>query len=99
VLDPLVILNSATLQKDLSQRRFFLLNKNLVHLIDDIFWNMGFKHETQTENVVLIILIFCMIHLIFIIPTILTFFQYFQVRVDLGIANYVWQDKRAIIAQ
>jgi len=24
-----------------------LLNKNFVHFIDDIFWNMGFKTETQ----------------------------------------------------
>ncbi len=24
----------------------FLLNKNIVHWINDIFWHMGFKHET-----------------------------------------------------
>ena len=28
-----------------------MLNKNIVHLIDDIFWNMGFKTETQADKV------------------------------------------------
>ena len=32
-----------------------MLNKNIVHLIDDIFWNMGFKTETQADKVMLII--------------------------------------------
>ena len=32
-----------------------MLNKNIVHLIDDIFWNMGFKMETQADKVMLII--------------------------------------------
>jgi hypothetical protein len=26
-----------------------MLKKNLVHLIDDIFWTMGFKPETETR--------------------------------------------------
>ena len=36
-----------------------MLNKYLVHLIDDIFWNMGFKTETQADKVM---------HIIHIIP-------------------------------
>ena len=27
-----------------------LLNKNFVHFINNIFWNMGFKTETQAEK-------------------------------------------------
>ncbi len=33
----------------------FVLNKNIVHLIDEIFWNLGFKHEPQSEMVIPII--------------------------------------------
>ena len=36
-------------------KKIFMLNKNIVHLIDDIFWHMGFKTETQAEKVILII--------------------------------------------
>mmetsp|Transcript_42169 Transcript_42169/g.88148 ORF Transcript_42169/g.88148 Transcript_42169/m.88148 type:complete len:130 (-) Transcript_42169:85-474(-) len=32
-------------------KKVFVLNKNIVHLIDDIFWNMGFKTETQADKV------------------------------------------------
>jgi hypothetical protein len=49
----------------------FLLNKNIVCLIDDIFWNMEFKHETQTEKVILIMFIICIIHVMTIIVIIL----------------------------
>ncbi len=38
-------------------KKVFVLNKNIVHLIDDIFWNMGFKTETQADKVMHIILI------------------------------------------
>mmetsp|Transcript_42171 Transcript_42171/g.88152 ORF Transcript_42171/g.88152 Transcript_42171/m.88152 type:complete len:85 (-) Transcript_42171:234-488(-) len=31
-------------------KKVFVLNKNIVHLIDDIFWNMGFKTETQADK-------------------------------------------------
>ena len=33
-----------------------MLNKNIVHLIDDIFWNMGFTTQTQADKVMPIIL-------------------------------------------
>ena len=33
-------------------KKISMLNKNLVHLIDDIFWTMGFKTETQAKKVV-----------------------------------------------
>jgi hypothetical protein len=49
----------------------FLLNKNIVHLIDDFFWNMGFKHETQPEKVILIMLIICVIKFMIIMRIIL----------------------------
>ena len=42
-------------------KKIFMLNKNIVHLIDDIFWNMGFKTETQADKVV---------HIMHIIPII-----------------------------
>ncbi len=46
----------------------FILNKNTVNLIDDIFWNMGFKTETQAEKVIIhIMFITFIIHLKFII--------------------------------
>ena len=32
-----------------------ILNKNIVHLVDDMFWNMGFKTKKQTELVISII--------------------------------------------
>ena len=54
-------------------RKEFVLNKNIVHLMDEIFWNLGFKHETHAETVILIIhiisiiLIMCIILIICII--------------------------------
>jgi hypothetical protein len=30
-------------------KKILMLKKNLVHLIDDIFWTMGFKPETETR--------------------------------------------------
>ena len=33
-------------------KKISMLNTNLVHLIDDIFWTMGFKTETQANKVV-----------------------------------------------
>ena len=32
-------------------KKIFTLNKNIVHLIDEIFWHLGFKTETQAEKV------------------------------------------------
>ena len=51
-------------------KKVFVLNKNIVHLIDDIFWNMGFKTETQADKVMHIIpiaLIISIISIMFII--------------------------------
>ncbi len=38
-------------------KKTYLLNKKIVHVINDIFWNMGFKTETQAEKVMHIIAI------------------------------------------
>ena len=51
----------------LISKKVFMLNKNIVHLIDDIFWNMGFKTETQADKVMLIISIKRIISIICII--------------------------------
>ena len=40
-----------------------ILNKNIVHLVDDMFWNMGFKTEKQTEQVISIIHIISIIYI------------------------------------
>ncbi len=71
-----------------------MLNKNIVHLIDDIFWNMGFKTETHADKVMHIIPIISIISLISIMRL-----ELLQVRQDLGLADHVWQDKRTLIAQ
>ncbi len=36
-----------------SVKKMYLVNKNIVNLIDDIFWNMGFKTETDAEKVII----------------------------------------------
>jgi hypothetical protein len=41
-------------QRNSSQDNFHL-DKNIVHLIDDILWHMGFKTETQISKVILLI--------------------------------------------
>ena len=48
-------------------KKIFMLNKNIVHLIDDIFWNMGFRTETQADKVMHIIPIARIISIISII--------------------------------
>ena len=35
-------------------KKISMLNKNLVHLIDDIYWTKVFKTKTQAEKVVAI---------------------------------------------
>jgi hypothetical protein len=40
-------------------KKILLINKNLIHLIDDIFWKMESKTEIQDEKVVLIV---CLLH-------------------------------------
>ena len=85
--DCIVFTISETLPKEVfsGERKMFILNKNLVHLINGIFWNMGFKTETQAGKVVHVIpvariisiisiirglLIMCMISIIRIISVI-----------------------------
>jgi len=43
--------------------KMFLFNKKLIHLIDDIFWHMGFPNSVKQEAVVPIesLLIICII--------------------------------------
>jgi hypothetical protein len=76
-----------------------LINKNLIHLIDDIFWNLGFKNAEKAEKVIAIIRIILIIDVIFLIRIILIILIMSQVRVDLGISDHVWQEKRAAIAE
>ncbi len=52
-------------------KKISLINKSLIHLIDDIFWNLGFKNETQAEKVIVIICIILIIYIIRIICSIL----------------------------
>jgi hypothetical protein len=61
-------------------KQIFILNKNIVHLINDMFWYMGFKTESQAEKVILLI------HFIIIITitTIITL-----IRIICIIARYV----------
>ncbi len=75
-----------------------LINKNLIHLIDDIFWNLGFKTAEKAEKVIVIIRIIPIIHIILLIRIILAILIMSQVCVELGIADHVWQEKRAAIA-
>ncbi len=75
-----------------------LINKNMIHLIDNIFWNSGFKNETQAERVIVIIHIIPIIYIILLIRFILVILIMSQVRVAVWIAYHVWQEKRAAIA-
>ncbi len=36
-----------------SVKKMYLVNKNIVNWIDDIFWKMGFKTETDAEKVII----------------------------------------------
>ena len=77
---------------------------NECHLMDDIFWNLGFKNETHAEKVTMlirIIRIICTIRIICIkwfMSIILIISIISQVRTDLGIADSIWQEQRAVIA-
>ena len=83
--------------KETIVKKIPLFNKNMIYLIDEIFWNLGFKNETQAEKVVIhiILLIYVILlkHIILIISIIS------QVCVKLRIADHVWQKKRAAIAE
>ncbi len=73
-----------------------LINKSLIHLIDDIFWNLGFKNDTQAEKVIVITRIMLIISVIFIIRIVLIISIMLQVRVELGITDHAWQEKRGL---
>ncbi len=77
-------------------KKISLIDKSLIHLIDDIFWNVGFKNETQAEKVIVIILIILIAYIIRILCIILIISFMSQVRVELGIVDHVWQEKRAV---
>ncbi len=104
-------------------KKVSLVCKNLIHVIDNIFWNMGFKNETQAEKVILDVHIILIISITYIILWLDHLYRYYpvisltrfislisimqitliislfvQVCVDLGIADHVWQAKRAGIA-
>ncbi len=45
-------------------KKKYLLNKNIVHLIDDIFWNMPFKNPTAADRVIMCIMLIIFVMLI-----------------------------------
>ena len=62
-------------------KKIFMVNKNIVHLIDDVFWNMGFKTESQADKVYSLhslYSLFLIIHIMFIIYIILIIFIIFR---------------------
>ncbi len=67
--------------------KVYILNKNMVHMIDDIFWLMSFKMETLADNY----FCFVVMYIMYII--------FWQVRTELGLADHVWQNKSAAIVQ
>jgi hypothetical protein len=75
-----ILVVPVTVSKELSSKRFSYLNNNIVHLIDAMFWYMGFKTESQAEKVIFII------HFILFIPfiTVITL-----IRIICIIARYV----------
>ena len=79
-------------------KKIALINKNLFHLIDDIFWTVGFKTTEKAKKVIVIMCIILIIYVISFIHIILIISIMSQVRIELGIADHVWQEKRAAIA-
>jgi hypothetical protein len=57
--------------KGIVVRKISVINKELFHMINNIFWNLGFKNETQADKVIIFICIMCIISLIDIIHIIL----------------------------
>jgi hypothetical protein len=72
-----------------------LFDKNMIYLIDEIFWNLGFKNKTQAEKVIKCIIL--IIHIISLTRIILIISIISQVHVELGTADHVWQEKSAAI--
>ncbi len=79
-------------------KKISLINKSLIHLINDNLWNLGFKNETQAEKVIVITCIILITYIIRIICIIIIISIMSQGRVELGISDHVWQEKRAAIA-
>ena len=48
-------------------KKVYVLSKGIVHLIDDIFWNCGFKTETSGEQVIIVIIGFILLIQIIVI--------------------------------
>ncbi len=42
-------------------KKISVINKALFQLIDDIFWHLGFKNETQADKVIILI---CIKHIV-----------------------------------
>ncbi len=82
-------------------RKISVINKKFFHLIDDIFWKLGFKNETKAEKVINILHIIHVLHIILlvsIISIILNISNIQQVGIERGIPDHVWQEKRSVIA-
>ena len=62
----------------------------MVHLVDNIFWHLGFKSAQHAEKVMSQIIDYC---------DYCNYCDYFQVRVDNGVLDSVWVNKRASIAK
>jgi hypothetical protein len=56
--------------KGLFVKKIHVLNQGIVHMIDDIFCNCGFRTESQGEQVLLIIEIIVLFELIAVIAII-----------------------------
>jgi hypothetical protein len=48
-------------------KKEYILNQNIAHLIDNIFWNMPFKNPTQADRVIILIIFIKLIMLILVI--------------------------------
>ena len=38
-------------------KKVHVLNKGIIHLIDNIFWNCGFKTESHGDQVIIVIIV------------------------------------------
>ncbi len=86
-LHPLVLFCSFSYSR-LGQfvKKLHNLNRNIVHMIKNIFWLMEFDFGNSSW-----------MYSLYSLYSLYSFF--FQVRVDLCLADHVWLDKRATIAQ
>ncbi len=48
-------------------KKEYILNKNIVYLIDDIFWNMPFKTPTHADRVIMFIIFIMLLMRIMVI--------------------------------